>query len=192
MHASGFQRGRGESDKGFDRAPRWWQAAALVFREKCVAKADLGEKQLCPNCAAKFYDLRKRPAVCPKCGTAFDPGDEVVKLKRVKASRTPSYEVEEEEEEVVAKEVDDGDEAEVEETPELDAAEADAVPVVNEDGEEEEGPTSPDALPEGFSEEEADLEEDAAADAPLLDIDDNEEFPDDEIDLEEGGDDEDR
>jgi uncharacterized protein (TIGR02300 family) len=136
-----------------------------------VPKAELGEKQLCPNCAAKFYDLRKRPAVCPKCGTAFDPGDETVKLKRVKASRTPSYEVEE--------------------TPELDAADPDAV-IINEDGEEEEVAAAPDALPEGFSEEEADLEEDAGADAPLLDIDDDEEFPDD-VDLEEGGDeDEDR
>lgn len=152
-----------------------------------MAKADLGEKQLCPNCAAKFYDLRKRPAVCPKCQTAFDPGDETVKLKRVKTSRLPTYERElEDDEEVVAKgEVEDGEEAEIEETPELDAVDADAAPILAEDGEEEEGPASPDALPEGFSEEEADLEEDTVADAPLLDIDDDEEFPDD-VDLEDG------
>ena len=82
-----------------------------------MAKADLGEKQLCPSCAAKFYDLKKRPAVCPKCQTAFDPGDEVVKLKRVKAARTPNYErnFEDDEEEVVAKETEDGTEDEVEE-----------------------------------------------------------------------------
>ena len=74
-----------------------------------MAKADLGEKQLCPSCATKFYDLRKRPAVCPKCQTAFDPGDETVKLKRVKAARMPTYEkdTEDEEEEVVA-EAEDG------------------------------------------------------------------------------------
>lgn len=160
-----------------------------------MPKAELGEKQLCPNCAAKFYDLRKRPAVCPKCQTAFDPGDEVVKLKRVKAARTPTYQrdFEDDEEEVVAKETEDGEEAEIEETPELDAAEADAPVILTEDGEEEEGPASPDALPEGFSEEEADLEEDVVADAPMLDIDDDEEFPDDEIDLEDGaGDEEER
>jgi uncharacterized protein (TIGR02300 family) len=154
-----------------------------------VPKADLGEKQLCPNCAAKFYDLRKRPAVCPKCATSFDPGDEVVKLKRVKAARTPTYErgYEDDEEEVAAKEPEDGEEAEVEETPELDAAEADAPVILSEDGEEEEGPANPDALPEGFSEEEADLEE-AGPDAPLLELDDDEEFADDEIDLEDAGD----
>ena len=151
-----------------------------------MAKADLGEKQLCPSCATKFYDLRKRPAVCPKCQTAFDPGDETVKLKRVKAARMPTYEkdTEDEEEEVVA-EAEDGTEDEVEETPELDA-EPDAPVVLDEDGEVEET-ASPDALPEGFSEEEADLEEDAAADAPLLDIDEDEEFS-DEIELEGGED----
>lgn len=153
-----------------------------------MAKAELGEKQLCPTCGAKFYDLRKRPAVCPKCQATFDPGDETVKLKRVKAGRMPTYERDsEEDEEVVASEAEDGAEEEVEETPELDAEAADA-PVMTEDGEEEEGPASPDALPEGFSEEEADLEEDAGPDAPLLDIDEDEEFTDDEIDLEAGGD----
>lgn len=154
-----------------------------------MPKAELGEKQLCPNCGAKFYDLRKRPAVCPKCQTAFDPGDETVKLKRVKAGRMPTYERDsEDEEELVDKETEDGAEEEVEETAELDAEAADA-PVMTEDGEEEEAPTSPDALPEGFSEEEADLEEeDAGPDAPLLDIDEDEDFSDDEL-LEDGGED---
>lgn len=154
-----------------------------------MAKADLGEKQLCPNCAAKFYDLKKRPAVCPKCQTAFDPGDEVVKLKRVKAARTPTYErnFEDDEEEVVAKETEDGSEDEVEETPELDAAAVENAPILTEDGEEEEN-ASPDALPEGFSEEEADLEEDAVAEGPLLDIDEDEEFSDDDLELEGGED----
>jgi len=154
-----------------------------------VGKADLGEKQLCPNCAAKFYDLKKRPAVCPKCQTAFDPGDEVVKLKRVKAARSPNYErnFEDDEEEVVAKETEDGTEDEVEETPELDAAAVESAPILTEDGEEEET-ASPDALPEGFSEEEADLEEDAVAEGPLLDIDEDEAFSDDDLELEGGED----
>ena len=153
-----------------------------------MAKADLGEKQLCPNCASKFYDLKKRPAVCPKCATSFDPGDEVVKLKRVKAARTPNYErnFEDDEEEVVAKDTEDGSEDEVEETPELDAAAVEVAPTLNEDGEEEES-ASPDALPEGFSEDEADLEEDAVAEGPLLDIDDEDEaFTDDDLELEGG------
>jgi uncharacterized protein (TIGR02300 family) len=33
-----------------------------------VAKPELGSKRLCIHCGAKFYDLNKDPAVCPKCG----------------------------------------------------------------------------------------------------------------------------
>ncbi|WP_204332954.1 TIGR02300 family protein, partial [Klebsiella pneumoniae] len=31
-----------------------------------LANPELGAKQICPSCSAKFYDLGKRPAVCPK------------------------------------------------------------------------------------------------------------------------------
>jgi uncharacterized protein (TIGR02300 family) len=34
-----------------------------------MAKPELGMKRLCVACGAKFYDLMKAPAVCPKCGT---------------------------------------------------------------------------------------------------------------------------
>ena len=34
-----------------------------------MAKPELGSKHLCMNCGAKFYDLNKDPAMCPKCGT---------------------------------------------------------------------------------------------------------------------------
>lgn len=149
-----------------------------------MPKADLGEKQLCPNCAAKFYDLTKRPAVCPKCGTSFDPGDETVKMKRVKTTRATAANYEDEEEKPLV-DTEDGSEDEVEETKELDAEGDDSATVINEDGDEEES-GSPDKLPEGFSEEEADLEEEAAddADAPMLDLDDDEEFSDDDLGIE--------
>lgn len=154
-----------------------------------MPKADLGEKQLCPSCAAKFYDLNKRPAVCPKCGTAFDPGDETVKAKRVKSTRATAANYEDEEEKPLV-DAEDGSEDEVEETKELDAEGDDGAATLNEDGEEEES-ASPDALPEGFSEDEADLEEETAddGDAPMLDMDDDEEFSDDDLEIE--GDDED-
>jgi uncharacterized protein (TIGR02300 family) len=33
-----------------------------------------GTKRKCSSCAAKFYDLDKRPIVCPKCDTELtDP-----------------------------------------------------------------------------------------------------------------------
>lgn len=34
-----------------------------------MAKPELGLKRVCVSCGAKFYDLQKVPAVCPKCGT---------------------------------------------------------------------------------------------------------------------------
>lgn len=42
---------------------------------KKAAKPDLGEKQLCPECEKKFYDLGKNPAVCPYCAHSFDPAE---------------------------------------------------------------------------------------------------------------------
>ncbi len=38
-----------------------------------MAKPELGEKQLCPECNKKFYDLGKNPALCPYCKHSFDP-----------------------------------------------------------------------------------------------------------------------
>ena len=38
-----------------------------------MAKSDLGKKHLCPNCEKCFYDLKRDPAVCPKCGTEMEP-----------------------------------------------------------------------------------------------------------------------
>ena len=49
-----------------------------------MADPELGTKQVCPSCEAKFYDLNKRPAVCPKCGHSFDPEDEVVQATKTK------------------------------------------------------------------------------------------------------------
>ena len=64
-----------------------------------MARTDLGDKQVCPSCGAKFYDLRKRPATCPKCSTAFDPAEEGVRVKRGRsrvAAHDPAYEDDEE------------------------------------------------------------------------------------------------
>ena len=33
-----------------------------------MGKVDLGMKLTCESCGARFYDLNKQPAVCPKCG----------------------------------------------------------------------------------------------------------------------------
>src|SRR5579872_1661673 len=89
-----------------------------------LANPELGSKQICPSCASKFYDLGRRPAHCPKCGSEFDP-EEALRNRRVRP-RGPLPE--EEVEEVRAKpaeaeEDEEGFEA-VEEAPELDEAAA--------------------------------------------------------------------
>ena len=45
-----------------------------------MAKPELGLKRVCVACGAKFYDLTRTPAVCPKCGTE-QPADQP-RLKR--------------------------------------------------------------------------------------------------------------
>jgi uncharacterized protein (TIGR02300 family) len=177
-------------DKAFDSGVGWWQASAPpenradLTESLALAKTDLGDKQLCPNCGAKFYDLRKRPAVCPKCTTSFDPTDEGTRSRRGRsrvAAAGPDYE---DDEDVKAKgkadDEEEDEEAEVEETPAIDA-EAEAEPLVTEDDEEDAVTPAGEELPEGFSEDdESDLVEDADDDSvPLLE--DEEEFPEDEI-----------
>jgi len=152
--------------------------------EAALAKPDLGEKQVCPNCGAKFYDLRRRPAICPKCTTSFDPSEEGVRVRRGRsrvAAHEAEYEDEEELEEAKAagEAGDEDEESEVEETAEVDV-EAEAEPLVTDEDEDDVVPPAGDELPEGFSEEdEADLVEDADDDAvPLLE---EEEFSEDEL-----------
>lgn len=45
-----------------------------------MAKPELGEKHTCVSCGARFFDLGKVPAVCPKCST--EQPVEQPKLKR--------------------------------------------------------------------------------------------------------------
>ena len=38
-----------------------------------------GKKVVCSNCEAKFYDLNRKPAICPHCGTEYvDPLSETI------------------------------------------------------------------------------------------------------------------
>ena len=45
----------------------------LYGRHKYMSKPELGVKRDCPECGARFYDLNKEPAHCPKCEHKFTP-----------------------------------------------------------------------------------------------------------------------
>lgn len=52
------------------------------------AAADIrGLKRICTSCETRFYDMNKRPVVCPSCGTEFS-GEPKVKSRRSKSSTT--------------------------------------------------------------------------------------------------------
>ncbi|MDB5368645.1 MAG: hypothetical protein JWP20_203 [Roseomonas sp.] len=103
-----------------------------------MAKPELGVKRTCVACGAKFYDLGKQPAVCPKCGTdqpaeqprarrvALPPEEKVKKRPPVADTDTDDVEVEDA----------DADET-LEDAEELDDAEDDIEVEVEVDRDEE-------------------------------------------------------
>jgi len=53
-----------------------------------VAKAEWGLKRICPNCSARYYDMKKKTPVCPSCGAAYDH-ESVMKSRRGRAAVKP-------------------------------------------------------------------------------------------------------
>ena len=44
-----------------------------------MPKPEFGKKVICNNCEAKFYDLNRKPDICPHCGTEYeDPSNETI------------------------------------------------------------------------------------------------------------------
>lgn len=155
-----------------------------------MANPELGAKQICPNCQSKFYDLGRRPALCPKCGESFDP-EEALKSRRVRARAvTPDYDAEDEKPAPEPKD-EDGFEDEIDETPEIDKVEPDVLETDDEDVDPgAPTPAGGDDLGVDFAEDE-DLAEDEADDVPFLE-DEDEDVLDDEIEGLPGADDDDR
>ena len=146
-----------------------------------MANPELGAKQICPTCSTKFYDLTRRPAVCPKCGAEFDP-EEAMRNRRVRARPPlPDDDAEQEKKPAVA-ESEDGFEAEPDEAPELDAP-VDDPPILSDDDSDEPDAAAPpaDSLGVDFAEdddvESAEDDDDAV---PFIE-DEDDDFPDDEI-----------
>ena len=154
-----------------------------------VANPELGAKQVCPNCQAKFYDLNRRPAHCPKCGTDFDP-DEAVRTRRVRGRPAgvpePEADDEDREDQVKARAADDEDEDEEVDAPEIDE-EVDDVGVSDDDEDEDLEPAertskkkaAPDDDLGDFTDDE-EIEDDE--DVPFLEEDEDDDFDESEID----------
>lgn len=66
---------------------RWPIDAATVCADRSwrgsVAKAEWGIKRVCSECGVRYYDMRKEPPTCPKCGTVYE-------AVSAKAKRRPS------------------------------------------------------------------------------------------------------
>jgi uncharacterized protein (TIGR02300 family) len=77
-----------------------------------VAKPGWGTKRICPSCGTRYYDLLRRPVICPRCSTPFDP-EAFLKSRRAR----PVAPVEKELEPVGADELDVDVETEESEVP---------------------------------------------------------------------------
>jgi uncharacterized protein (TIGR02300 family) len=119
-----------------------------------VAKAEWGQKRICQHCSARFYDMRRDPIACPKCGTVFDPSvsarprrsrEEPARAAPVAPKPAPvaeevavaELEVEEDAEE--AAEAEEEEEATIEDASELGEDEDDVAEVLDNVDDEEEG-----------------------------------------------------
>jgi uncharacterized protein (TIGR02300 family) len=147
------------------------EPAFKIFRGSEAPLADpvLGSKHICPNCQAKFYDLNRRPAQCPKCEAEFDP-EEAVKFRRIRARAAgPNYDEPEEAEDKVKAGNEDELEDEDAGAPEIDEA-VDEDVVASDEDEDVEPPAPEEAAGADVEiEEDVDLEEDDAV--PFLEED---------------------
>ena len=95
-----------------------------------MAKPEWGTKRICPSCGTRYYDLTRRPVVCPRCSTPFDP-EAFLKSRRAR----PAAPAEKDLEPAGAEELDTGLEPEeADETHE----EEEAVPLEEAEEEDEE------------------------------------------------------
>ncbi len=95
-----------------------------------MAKPEWGTKRICPSCGTRYYDLLRKPVICPKCSTPFDP-EAFLKSRRAR----PAAPVEKELEPVGGDELDA--DAETEEGEDA-ATEEEALPLEEAEEEDEE------------------------------------------------------
>ena len=150
-----------------------------------MANPELGQKQVCPNCQAKFYDLGRRPAHCPKCDTEFDP-EEALKLRN-RRGRPAGYAADETPEEDAEDQVDkkkvasdDDDEDEAVATPEIDQEGHEPILTPDDDEDEAVDPTEESGMGEASEDDDDVLADDDDDDSvPFIEDEDDDAFNDD-------------
>ena len=73
-----------------------------------MSKQELGIKRDCPECGARFYDLNKDPAQCPKCNHEFVP-EALLKPRKPRPDDAPAEEEEKTEKPAAETSLEDAD-----------------------------------------------------------------------------------
>lgn len=146
-----------------------------------MANPELGQKQVCPNCQAKFYDLGRRPAHCPKCGTDFDP-EEALKLRN-RRGRPAGYPADDDAEDQVKDKSADGDEDEEEAvaTPEIDEEGHEPILTPDDDDEAPVDPTEEPGMGEAGEDDDVLADDDDDDSVPFIEDEDDDAFEEDLI-----------
>ncbi|MGP1394170.1 MAG: TIGR02300 family protein [Inquilinaceae bacterium] len=50
-----------------------------------MAKPEWGAKRICHSCGTRYYDMRRDPVICPKCGAEYDP-EAFLKSRRTRSA----------------------------------------------------------------------------------------------------------
>ncbi len=144
-----------------------------------MADPKLGAKQVCPNCQAKFYDLNKRPAHCPKCGTEFDP-EEAIKLRN-RRGRPGGYAADEAEDQVADKSADGDEEEEETVTPEIDEEGHELILTPDDDDDTPVDPTEEPGMGEAGDDDDVLADDDDDDSVPFLEDEDDDAFDEDVV-----------
>lgn len=67
------------------------QTPRFSTKRPALTKPELGVKRDCPNCGARFYDLNRTPAHCPKCEHDFTP-EALLKPRKRREDEAPEGE----------------------------------------------------------------------------------------------------
>ena len=143
-----------------------------------MAKPELGQKQVCPNCQAKFYDLGRRPAHCPKCATDFDP-EEALKLRN-RRGRPAGYAADDADEDQVKDKKVDGDEDEEDDvkTPEIDEEGHEPILTPDDDDDAPVDPTEEPGMGEAVEDDDVLADDDDDDSVPFIEDEDDDSLED--------------